>query len=374
MKVLALVTALYDTSPGQRFRIEQWARYLERDGFEFTFVPFADRRLDEVLYLPGRQMEKASLMLAALGRRLSTVIKAGRFDAVFLYREASLVGPAFIERLLAARRVPLIYDFDDPIWLSYKSPSNGFFSKLKCPKKTISICRLANHVITGNRLLAEWASQHNSQVTVIPSTIDLDQYPARPESSSQNDTMTLGWTGSHSTLPFLDLIIDALNELAQTHPFRVVVVAHTEDIHIPAAKFEVVGRKWTAEREATDLYDVDIGLGPFPDSGWTPWRCHGKVLQYMALGIPCVVSRLGILPDYINDGHNGMLAGDANEWVAKLKRLIDDVTLRRTLGRAGRQTIEERYSANVWAPKFGEILRSAVDAARRPSRRVMQTT
>jgi glycosyltransferase involved in cell wall biosynthesis len=359
MKILAIVTALPDTSPGQRFRIEQWARYLERDGFQFTFAPFVDQRLAEVLYAPGQHMQKASLMLAALGRRLSTVLGAGRYDAVFLYREASLIGPGLIERLLAARRIPLIYDFDDPIWLPYKSPTNGFFSKLKCPKKTISICRLADHVITGNRLLGEWALQHNPNVTVAPSTIDLEQYPIRSEPCGNNDTVTLGWTGSHSTLPFLDLIVDALNELAETHPFRLVVVAHSEDVQIPGARFDVVGRRWTAEREALDLDDVDIGLGPFPDSGWTPWRCHGKVLQYMALGIPCVVSRLGILPDYIDDGHNGMLAGESKEWVAKLKRLIDEVTLRRQLGSAGRKTIEERYSASVWAPRIAEIFRSA---------------
>ncbi len=359
MKVLAIVTALPDSSPGQRFRIEQWARYLEPTGVEFTFAPFVDQRLTEVLYAPGHHVQKATLMLAALGRRLSTVLQAGKFDAVFLYREASLIGPAFIERLLATRRIPLIYDFDDPIWLPYVSPSNGFFSKLKFPKKTISICRLANHVIAGNRLLADWAATHNANVSVMPSTIDLEQYPTRPESSADNDVPTLGWTGSHSTLPFLDLIVDPLNELAKTHPFRLVVVAHSEDIQIPGAQFKVIGRKWTAEREAVDLYDVDIGLGPFPDTGWTPWRCHGKVLQYMALSIPCVVSRLGILPDYIQDGWNGMLAGDSAEWVAKLKQLIDDRALRRQLGVAGRRTIEERFSAESWAAKLGEILRAA---------------
>ena len=65
MHVLVLMPAVYDTSPGQRFRIEQWARYLEKDGVRFTFVPFEDEALHQLLYQRGRFVRKSYLMTRA---------------------------------------------------------------------------------------------------------------------------------------------------------------------------------------------------------------------------------------------------------------------------------------------------------------------
>ena len=365
MNVLVLTPALPGTSPGQRFRWEQWAPYLESEGVRLTFAPFEDEALNRVLYRPGRYARKAGLMLAALGRRLRLLAGARRYDLAVVYREASLVGPAVVERLLARKGVPIVYDFDDPIWIPYSSPTHGALARLKCPGKTRTLCRLARRVVVGNRLLAGWARGHARHVDVVPSTVDLRDYPPRPD--DPRPVVTLGWTGSHSTLPFLLDLWGTLRRLAAAHPFRLVVVSHTDAPGLPPLPgAEIVARKWRAETEAADLRDVDIGLAPFPDAGWTPWRCHGKVLQYMAAGIPTVASRIGILPDYVRDGVGGFLAAGEDEWLGGLLRLMRDADLRRRAGRAARGTVERDYTADVWAPRVRAILAEALgeDAGR----------
>lgn len=357
MRVLVLTPSLYDSAPGPRFRIEQWARYLEREGFRFTFLPFESEALHRVLYLRGHLLEKTALILIALLRRVAVVAKAPEFDVVFLYREAALLGPAWIERLLAGCGVSIVYDFDDPIWLSYKSPSNPWFGSLKFHSKTASICHIAQRIIVGNRLLGEYAEQHGKRVDVIPSTIDLERYP-KATGIPTSGTVTLGWTGSHSTLPFLEQIAGVLKKLATERPFRLVVVSHGDQYRVADLPVEVVARKWNATTEARDLPDVDIGLAPLPNVGWTPWRCHGKVLQYMAAGIPTVASKIGILPDYIEDGVEGYLVTTEQEWLDRLRTLIDDKALRERFGEAARSKAGAKYSAQVWAPRVGEILRS----------------
>ena len=172
----------------------------------------------------------------------------------------------------------------------------------------------------------------------------------------------MGWTGSHSTLPFFEPLLDSLRVLARRRSFRLVVISDTDTYRAPSLAAEVISRKWQAASEAADLADIDIGLAPFPDSGWTPWRCHGKVLQYMAARIPAVASNVGILPDYIEDGVTGYLPKNPAEWVERLEHLIDHPELRVALGSEGRARVEQRYSAQVWAPRVGEILRSAVRA------------
>ena len=145
-----------------------------------------------------------------------------------------------------------------------------------------------------------------------------------------------------------------------------LVVSHT-DVYRPAdLPVEVTARRWAAATEGSDLLGMDVGLAPFPDTGWTPWRCHGKVLQYMAAGVPTVASRIGILPDYIRDGENGFLAATEDEWLDRLGRLADDPGRRRQLGLAGRETVAEDYSVQAWAPRVRDILLRAADSS--PSR------
>lgn len=359
MKVLVLTPSLYDTSPGPRFRIEQWARYLQDGGFTFTFFPFEDTALHRVIYQNGEYPKKAALMLAAFRRRLDVLKRVREFDLVFLHREAALVGPPWFEQRLVRCGVPLIYDFDDPIWLSYHSPTNPFFSRFKWSSKVASICKLATRVIVGNRLLADWASQHARRVDVVPSTIDMKSYPPKPVCNLKK-TVTLGWTGSHSTLPFLESLLPTLKRLATKHSFELRVISHTDALTMDVGPAMVTARKWSSTTEAVDLHDMDIGLAPFPNTGWTPWRCHGKVLQYMAVGMPTIASPIGIVPDYVMDGVNGELASTEEDWIEKLSKLIENPDERRRQGMAGRQMVQERYSAEVWAPKIQELFESTV--------------
>lgn len=364
MRVLVLIPSLYGTGPGTRFRVEQWARCLEPRGFQFTFAPFESRALHEVLYRPGMFVRKSCAMVAAFLKRFEAVLRARACDVVLLYREAALIGPALIERLLPLGGTPIVYDFDDPIWLPYRSPTNSFFSRLKFQSKTAAICRLADRVITGNRLLAAYAVEKGARaVDIVPSTIDLTEYPT-PAPAVSREPVTLGWTGSHSTVPFLEQLQPVLIKLADRLKFRLVVISHNDSYRMNGLTAETVSRKWNAESEAGDLADVDIGLAPFPNTGWTPWRCHGKVLQYMALGIPTVASPIGIVPDYIEDGVDGFLADGPAQWLEKLEILIRHAQLRKTFGAASRSKLERMYSAQVWAPKVGEILEKA--ASRTP--------
>jgi glycosyltransferase involved in cell wall biosynthesis len=363
VKVLVLTPVLYDSSPGPRFRIEQWSRLLETQGYEFRFLPFEDTALHNCLYSPGHVPEKCRLMLNAWLRRLASSAALPKCDVVFLYREAATLGPAICERLIALRRVPVVYDFDDPIWIRYRSPVNGWFTFLKSQAKTASICRLSTSVIVGNRLLAEYASLYSRSVNVVPSTIDMRNYPLRRPRSASN-MITLGWTGSHSTLPFLENVIPCLRRVAEQWRFRLVVISHTDSYRIPNPGFELVSRRWNAATEAEDLSDIDIGLAPFPNCGWTPWRCHGKVLQYMAASIPCVVSNIGVIPDYIQDGVNGYLAERGEDWPDRIVRLIDDESLRARMGAKSREIVQSRYSSEVWAPQVAAILEAAAKGAR----------
>src|SRR5690242_511475 len=98
MRVLAVVPAPYDISPGQRYRLEQWEPILRERGVEITYAPFADEELQALLYKPGLMGKKLRLTTRSFGRRLATVKQATGFDLVYIFREAALLGPPLFEK------------------------------------------------------------------------------------------------------------------------------------------------------------------------------------------------------------------------------------------------------------------------------------
>ncbi len=355
MRVLAVVPSIYDTSPGQRFRIEQWEPILRESGVEITYAPFETEELRAVLYSGGKIVEKIGGVTRSMKHRSSDLDALRDFDLVYLFREAALLGPPWFERKIARSGVPLVFDFDDAIFFSYKSPSNGYLSYLKFPGKTAEICRLSAHVMAGNEFLADYARANNENVTIIPTTIDTDKY-AFIDRVVDPDIVTIGWSGSFSTIQHLDTIRDVLQELAQTENFRLRVIG-TPVYKIPGVDVEAI--QWLSETELDDLRQIDIGLMPLPDDNWSQGKCGLKALQYMALGVPSICSPVGVNSTIIKDGENGFLAGSKAEWIEKIKLLIHSPELRRKLGLAGRATVEGAYSAKVVAPRVLEVFRSA---------------
>jgi glycosyltransferase involved in cell wall biosynthesis len=355
MKVLAIVHSQYDTVPGQRFRLEQWEYLLKEKGVEITYSPFETEELRKILYQSGNILQKIRSVAMNMKRRRSELSSLERFDLVYVFREAALIGPAWFERKIARSGVPMIFDFDDAVFVAYKSPSNGYLSYLKFPQKTGTICRHSAWVMAGNDYLADYARQFNQNVTIVPTTIDTEKY--QPITEYAKDKLVIGWSGSHSTAQYLDTVAAVFQDLARERDFVFKVIgAPKYDLD----KVNVSAVPWQSATEVEDLLEMDIGIMPMPDDLWSQGKCGLKALQYMALGIPTICSPIGVNAKIIQDGENGFLAASKDEWIEKLRRLMDSVELRQKLGQAGRKTVEQEYSAKVVAPKVFDIFNSVV--------------
>ena len=249
MRILAIVPSVYDTNPSQRFRIEQWEPLLRERGVEVTFKPFESNELHAVLYKQGHMAEKLKFVGEALRRRAGEVRSARGYDAVYVLREAALLGPPVFERWLARTGVPYVFDFDDAVFLTYVSPSNGYLSYLKFPGKTRAICRMAAHVMAGNQYLADYAGAVNERVTIVPTTIDTAKYSVEPR--AENDVPVVGWSGSFSTAVHLATVKGALRKLAERERFRLRVIG-APDFKIEGVDVEAsaVARGHRARRPA----------------------------------------------------------------------------------------------------------------------------
>lgn len=367
ISMCALVPYPPDTTPSQRFRVEQWMPYLRSQGISVDLVPFANRKLAQMLHQPGRWVGKAVACTTALVRRLLAVAAIPSYDAVLIHRAACLAGPAVLERLLTRFRRPVIFDFDDAIFLLHTTEANRRFAWLKCPGKTATICRLSTHVVVGNSYLAEYAVRYNPRVTVVPTSIDTERYRPTPR-HRPNGRVVVGWTGSATSQAHLELFAPVLHRLVARRDVALRIVSNREPT-LPGIPF--IWRPWSAESEVAEFACFDIGIMPMPDDQWSRGKCALKALQYMAMGIPAVCSPVGANCEVIRHGENGLLAATPEDWLLHLEALIDDPTLREKLGREGRKTVEQRYSRQRCASLFAGVVREAIgerDGPRPPGR------
>jgi glycosyltransferase involved in cell wall biosynthesis len=362
IRLLALVPKAPGLSPGQRFRIEQWAPLLaQHHGIKIDFDPFESPRLSEVLYKRGRIAGKAGLILRDGVRRCAALWRARSFDGVIVYREATLLGGSYLEWMLRRlARLPLIYDFDDAIWevaASYRNGRSGLSSLVRAPWKTGAICRMASAVTVGNAFLAEYAGRYNRDVTIVRTALDLARFTPGP---SRQGPFTIVWTGSHSTLPYLESLRDVFRRVGDAVPTRVRVICDERPADFENVVNEFV--PWSADTEVRALQDVDVGVMPLPDTLSARGKCGFKALQYMAVGHPAVVSPVGMNREIVTDGENGFWATSDDEWVEALLTLARDRDLRNRMGTAGRRVVEAEFSVGTAAAAFATVVRRAVRA------------
>lgn len=358
VSVCALVPYPVDTTPSQRYRIEQWLPILAAEGISVDLIPFADSALLKILHKPGRWATKAAGIGLAFLRRAAQVAKAGRYDVILIHRAACIAGPAILERALALHRRPVVFDFDDAIFLLHTTEENKRFGWLKFPGKTAALCRLSNQVIVGNAFLADYAYQHNSQVTIIPSSVDTDYYhPAKRK--AHNNRIVVGWTGSSTSQTHLEAFAPMLKKLCEQNDIELRV--HSDRVPVlPGVPF--LWRPWSPTTEAEEIAQFDIGIMPMPDDPWSRGKCAMKALLYMAVEAATVCSAVGTNREVIRHGENGFLATTEEEFVARVEDLIKDPELRERLGKAGRRTVEDSYSMRHCAARFAQVIRQAVSA------------
>lgn len=342
-KILFVAAHRPNRSPSQRFRFEQYLAYFKQHGFDYDFSHVITEADDAVLYYPGNYVKKARIAKKNYRIRKYDLERAGDYDIVFVQREAFITGSSYFERQFA-KRSKLVFDFDDAIWLRDVSDANRKFGFLKNPKKTDKIISVSHLVIAGNSYLADYARKLNNNVIVIPTTIDTD-YHKKTNYPSKDNRICIGWTGSITTLRHFEYAIPFLEKLKRKFNDRIYFKVIGEGGYTNA-KLGARSVDWSLDKEISELAEFDIGIMPLPDDKWVKGKCGLKGLSYMAMEIPTVMSGVGVNTEIVRNGENGFLAANEKEWVEKISLLIESPDLREKLGKAGRRTVEERYSVN----------------------------
>lgn len=349
MKIFFVVPYPKGQAPSQRFRFEQYFHYLNEQNIHFRCFPFWDEKSWKILYHHGSTLKKTwALFVNFLKRWYQVFFIFPKADIVFIHREMAPIGPPIFEWITARLfRKKIIYDYDDAIWMNNTSSQNKIAAIVKWHGKVKNICKWSYKVSCGNHFLKNFALQYNEKVCYNPTTIDTD-YHTPSTTKKDEENIILGWTGTHSTVKYLENLHDILAQLTTINGVKLVVISNQP----PKFDFPFTFIKWKEKTEIEDLQQFDIGLMPLENNEWEEGKCGFKALQYMALGIPAVVSPVGVNKNIITDLENGILVNSPQEWFNAITKLIEDKNLRYNLGLAGRVSVENKFSVKSNAENF----------------------
>ena len=342
-------------APSNRFRVEQFIPYWEKLGV--TLAYYAYYSLDEykIIHRNGHFAAKVLYTLFGYIRQVVNAVIAAKHDAVFIQRSAAPVGPPVLEWFIVnVFRKPIIYDFDDAIWIKDPSTPSGL-EILKSYSQVEKLCKWAKVAIGGNAYLANYASNFSKKVRLIPTVVDTQGRYLPRKAQSKSDTVVVGWTGSHSTLKYLLIVKDVLTKLIGHHQIAIKIIANKRpDFNGLDYSFAT----WNESTEIEELQTIDIGIMPLYEDPWSEGKCGFKAIQFMALGIPVVASPVGMNKELIDEGINGYLAQTDEEWFQMLSQLILDDDLRYTMGQLARSKVVNNYSIQSVLPQWKELFES----------------
>ena len=347
MRVLALMK--YGArAASTRQRLLQYQPYLETRGIEIAMSPLLD---DAHVARIGRGRRSSPFAISsAYFRRLAMLLRARRFDVIWLHCELLPYMPGWVERLVRLAGRPVVLDYDDAIFHMYDAHRSGLVRRT-IGLKFASVVRSADAVMAGNAYLADYAMRFSDAVTIVPTVVDTDAYLPRPESREARPVV--GWIGSPSTWRYVAAMLPTILPVIARHGavFRAVGGGRESE---GVAGVEAV--EWREDREIAEVQAMDVGIMPLDDQPWAKGKCGYKLIQYMACGSAVIASPVGVNVEIVADGVEGLIAGTAAQWAAALDRLLGDAALRRAMGERGRAKVVSAYSLASQAPRVAAVL------------------
>lgn len=353
-KLLVICPYPEGVAPSQRLKFEQYFEAFRKDGWDITVESFISKRFWKIIYNKGFVLQKIIYTLSGYAKRIMLLAKVSKYNVVYAHLWATPFGPPLYETILAKLSNYLVYDIDDLVYLrSVKNDAHPLVSWIKGRKKPIYLMKQAQHVITCTPYLDDFVKSYNKNTTDISSTVDTDNRYKVVNTYSNEKGITLGWSGSLSTSKYFYLLTAVLKELRKTHSFEVLVMG---DPSVSIDGITIHSIPWKEEYEIENLQKIDIGLYPLPDEEWVYGKSGLKAIQYMALGIPTVATAIGANFRVIENGVSGFLVNSDEDWLVALKKLIEDASLRKRIGLAGRKRAEDLFSVKANTDKYLSIL------------------
>ncbi len=343
------------SSPDTRYRIFQYIDFFSKKNIEVTHLCLYNEYFFKIHNEEAKTLIKFfSFIYYYIKRFLQIISLAPRFDAVWIGRELSPIGPAILEKILFKLNKNVILDIDDALFIPDETTDSFIHHKLRDFNKYKKISKRFSAIICGSGYLYNYFSKLNPNVYLIPTAVNTSIYTSVTRTPSE--TVRIGWIGTPRNIMHFDIIRDTLHQLDVNYNFQMIIVGLNHKLDWNLNNITYI--EWNLHKELEYFQLFDIGIMPLIETEFAKGKCAFKAIQYMACAIPVVASPIGENTHLIKDGVNGFLASSTQDWYKKLEKLIVEPSFRKKIGGKGQDTVIEKYSLEkIWS-KYADIITS----------------
>jgi glycosyltransferase involved in cell wall biosynthesis len=339
--------------PSARFRVRQYINLLRQEFISVKehrsiiekskVVPVLGGKLRTRYFLPIHMALEATKVLCDIPR----VSNANFSDLIWLQRDL-IAGMPTLEIFL---KKPVIFDLDDAIWLS--KPFGKFAIR--------TICEQSALIFAGNKYIADYVSQYNHNVAIIPTGIDTEKFKPNYIKDTNQKEFVIGWTGSAQNLQYLTQIEKQLSLFLNRFPDSYLHILCDSNItpkYLPQSKIRFTN--WSPSNEANVIKGWSVGIMPLPNNEFSLGKCSFKMLQYMAVEIPVVVSNIGMNRELLLKKELGIGIDNSTQWIDALEYLYTNKDIGEKMGVEGRKVVLDDYAISNIAPKIARHFKSLI--------------
>lgn len=304
--------------------------------------------------------------------------KASQADIIVIQRDFPRYGQACRDILNRARLQgkPVVVDLDDLLLkLPDDHPDRGthYYSGALFPLLQSLI--EADAITASTQPLCEYLRQFNPNTWLLPNYLNdriwKMQEPA-PEAKTGTDPVIIAYIGGDSHLPDLEMITPVLLTILSTYKERIVLRFHGG--RPPEALLGPSNVEWfplnipdyAAFAGYVQSQQCDIFIAPLADNLFNTCKSPIKYMEYSAMGVPGVYSRIPPYTHLITHGENGFLAKTGEEWMQGIVNLIENPEIRRRMGLATQTDVRKHWllrdHAHEWAETYEKIAATKLPA------------
>ena len=136
-------------------------------------------------------------------------------------------------------------------------------------------------------------------------------------------------------------MVPLFQKLEKEFEYTLVVISD-KNPEFPLESFKFIN--WNKETEIDDLLRFNIGLMPLTMDKWANGKCGFKALQYMSLGVPAMVSPVGVNTEIVDHNVNGYICDSIDDWEKTLRSILSDKQKIKEVSKNSRQKIIDNYS------------------------------
>jgi GT2 family glycosyltransferase/glycosyltransferase involved in cell wall biosynthesis len=237
----------------------------------------------------------------------------------------------------------------------------------------------ADAVTVSTPALLERFKPINPRTHIVPNRLDAELWRiGKPRLSGPGvftrqpgDPIRIGYIGTPTHDQDLAVIAEAMRRIEQEYGKRVeieVIGAFQHSTPLFGKRVGLPKRNdypgfvdWLQRR-----VHWDIGVIPLADDAFNRSKSHLKFLEYAALGLSAVVSRVESYTSVCRHEENALLVDNSTEaWVQALRRLIEDEGLRQRLAEAACKELMQTYLLDLTAKELIGVLAETASCRRR---------